>query len=120
MSYRACSRCGKIHSTKYKCNVGRTYTGGKERNLRSSYAWTRKSKEIREKALYLCEVCKDRGILTHKGLEVHHIIKVREDVGLYLENSNLICLCKEHHEDAEKGLLSKEYLFELVKKRDGN
>jgi 5-methylcytosine-specific restriction endonuclease McrA len=100
--------------------VNRVYTGGQERDLRSSYAWTKKSKEIREKALYLCEVCKDRGVLTHKRLEVHHIIKIKDDVGAYLDNYNLICLCEQHHEDAEKGLLSQEYLRELVMKREKN
>lgn len=118
MSYKACSRCGRIHSTKYKCNVNRTYTGGSERNFRSSSAWTKKSLEIREKAMYLCEVCKDRGVLTYKSLEVHHINKIVDDDTGTLDNLNLICLCKQHHEDAEKGILSKEYLRSLAKGRE--
>ena len=117
--YRACSRCGKIHDTNYKCNKGIIYKGGKERDLRKTYKWKKKSIEIREDANYLCEVCKDNGIINYKNIEVHHINKLVDNPDELLENENLISLCSYHHKQADKGLISKEYLQELVAKRMG-
>lgn len=115
--FKACSRCGKIHDSRFKCNVGKVYTGGEERKLRSSYDWTKKSKEIRESAQYLCEVCRDKGIFTYENLEVHHIDKLRENKDKFLDDNNLIVLCVEHHKQADAGRLSKEYLRKLAEDR---
>ena len=116
--YKTCSRCGKMHPYNYICNVGKSYQGGAERKERSRYAWTKKSQEIRERANYLCEVCRDRGAYTYKDIEVHHITKVREDKTKLLDNLNLICLCTEHHKQADRGELDKDYLSELARKRE--
>ena len=116
--WKSCSKCGKIHSQEYKCNVGRTFTGGEERKLRSQYSWTLKSQEIRERANHLCEVCRANGVYTYDNIEVHHIVKVRDDKSRLLDNENLICLCQEHHEQADNNQINKEYLFELAKKRE--
>ena len=118
--YKACPKCGKIHDSRYKCSAGAKpiYRGGEERAMRSTYAWTQKSKEIREKAQYLCEVCRDQGFYTYDGLEVHHIVKVRDNKDLLLDNSNLVCLCKDHHKQAEEGLLSARYLKQLAEGRE--
>lgn len=116
---KSCSKCGKIHPYNYKCDVGRTYAGGAERRERSSYAWTKKSKEIRDKAQGLCEVCKDKGIYTYKGLEVHHIVKIKDNPTLLLDNYNLICLCIEHHKEADRNELSIDYLKDIAKRREG-
>ena len=125
MRYKSCSKCGKIHPRNYNCTVGKVYTAiGDERELRSSYAWTVKSKEIREKAHHLCEVCLARGIFTYNNLEVHHIVKVREDKEKFLDDFNLICLCQEHHKQADensvggRGGLTPEYLMELARQRE--
>lgn len=116
--YKSCSKCGKIHPKNYQCNVGRTFTGGDERKLRSQYSWTKKSEEIRERANHLCEVCRDKGIITLNNLEVHHIEKIKDDESRMYDNENLICLCQEHHKQADKGFIDKNYLFELAKKRE--
>jgi 5-methylcytosine-specific restriction endonuclease McrA len=116
--WKACSKCGKIHSTQEQCLIGRQYGGGKERQLRSQYSWTEKSKEIREKANYLCEVCRDNNIYTYDNIEVHHIVKVRDDESLLLDNENLICLCKEHHIQADNGEIDQDYLRELARQRE--
>ena len=86
--------------------------------LRSSYDWTQKSKEIREHANHLCEVCRAEGVLTYDGLEVHHIIKVKDDEDLLLDNNNLICLCTHHHHQADNNELDKEYLQRLARERE--
>lgn len=119
MAFKACSKCGKIHPYNYKCSVGVDYNRSKvaEDKLRSKYAWTKKSKQIREDAGNLCEVCKANGIATYDGLEVHHIEKLRENVDGLLDDDNLICLCTTHHKQADNGEIDPAYLRELVKKR---
>ena len=117
--FKACSKCGKIHDASSICPyVKREYTGGAERKLRSKYSWTQKSKQIREQSNHLCEVCKDKGVYTYQNIEVHHIVKVRDDETLLLDNYNLICLCQECHEKADKGLIDKEYLKRLARQRE--
>lgn len=118
--YKTCSRCGKIHDYNYKCNKGKIYKHNEIDKLRSSTRWTNKSIEIREASNYLCTVCLDQGILNYEDIEVHHIEKLQDRPDLLLENENLICLCKKHHKEADKGGLKKDYLLSLVKKRDTN
>lgn len=118
MMFKSCSKCGKIHSGNYKCSKGTVYAGGEERKLRAKYAWAKKSKEIRERASNLCEVCRDKGIYTYNNLEVHHIEKLKENPQGLLDDNNLVCLCVMHHKQADSGQISKEYLKALVSKRD--
>ena len=119
MQYRSCPYCGRIHPSGYKCQMNqRSYRGGEERKLRSTYAWTEKSKEIREKAQGLCEVCRDQGIYTYKGVQVHHIVKVKDDASGLLDNYNLVCLCEEHHKQADAGKIDADYLRKLAKARE--
>lgn len=117
---KSCSRCGKIHDYNYKCNKGKIYKHNDIDKLRSSTRWTNKSIEIREASKYLCSVCLDQGILNYEDIEVHHIEKLQDRPDLLLENENLICLCKKHHKQADKGDLKKDYLLNLVKLRDNN
>ena len=120
--YYSCSRCGKIHQKGYVCHVEkkRYKYSYKESKLRSKSAWTEKSKQIREDANYLCEVCKDKGIYNYRNVEVHHILKLRERPDLLLDNYNLICLCKDCHRLADAGIISVDYLQELAKRREEN
>ncbi len=114
--FKACSRCGKIHDSKYKCTAGKIYQTADE--YHNSYKWHKKSDEVREKANYLCEVCKDEGRYTYDNLEVHHIVKIKDNKELLLDDSNLICLCQFHHRLAEIGNLSADYLRRLAEKRE--
>ena len=117
--FKACSKCGKIHPANYKCNVGRVYRGGIERELRKSWDWTKKSQEIRDKAQHLCEVCRDQGRYIYDGLEVHHIEKLSEHPEGLLDDFNLVCLCVEHHKQADSGEIPKVYLRKLAMVREG-
>ena len=120
--YKSCSRCGKIHDASIKCPMRfrtttyRDNTG--ERKLRSTHKWTKKSKEIREKANYLCEVCRDKGIYNYKNLEVHHIDSVQDNPEKLLETHNTICLCQKHHKQADAGKIDREYLLMLAEERE--
>ena len=116
--FKACSKCGKIHDSNYICNKGKIYRGGNERKLRNTYKWAKKSREIRESAHNLCEVCLDKGVYTYNGLEVHHIIKLKENEDGLLDNNNLICLCTQHHKQADRGEIDIDYLRRLVELRE--
>lgn len=115
--YKSCSKCGKIHSDKRQCEIVRSFNGGNERKLRSTYSWTKASLRVRESAHYLCEVCKDKGVYTYNNIEVHHIVKVRDDESKLTDDENLICLCQEHHKQADNGEIDKNYLIDLAKRR---
>ena len=89
--YKACSRCGKVHSSTYKCTHNKAkYDYTEVKRLRNKYQWELKSKEIREKTNYLCEVCRDKGIYNYNMLEVHHITPIHEDTTLYLQDQTIM------------------------------
>lgn len=81
--------------------------------------WTERSKYIKQRDNYLCQVClldkhNTNYKYTYKGLEVHHIIPLEEDYNKRLDSDNLITLCRYHHELAEKGEISREALQEMI------
>ena len=117
--YKTCSVCGRMHDFNSKmCKRKKTYRGGSERGLRSQTKWTEKSLEIRDRSHYLCAVCQDKGIIRYENVEVHHIVKVKDDESLMYEDTNLICLCQEHHKQADRGEIDKDYLTRLAVTRD--
>ena len=116
--WKACSKCGKIHDVNYKCNHENVHKDETERKLRSKYIWTKKSREIRERANFLCEVCRDKGEFVYENVEVHHILPLRGHHDLFLSNENLICLCTECHRKAENGEIDIEYLKKLAEMRE--
>lgn len=115
--YKACSRCGKVHPTTYKCRVGVKRYSYNESKLRNTNEWHKKSMQIREDSRFLCSVCEDNGVFNHNLLEVHHITKIKDDPRLLLDDDNLICLCRYHHKLADKGQIDADYLRQLVAKR---
>ena len=115
----SCSRCGKMHKRGYKCTVGRAdrpdYAAYK---TRASWSWQKKSREIKDKSNWLCEICKDQGYLNYKNLEVHHIVKVKDDIDKAFDDYNLLCLCVDHHKQADAGKISVKYQLELANRRE--
>ena len=118
--YKSCARCGRIVDYNHKCTKDKIYKHNEIDKLRSTTKWTIKSIEIREASKYLCSVCLDEGIYNYEDIQVHHIEKLQDRPDLLLENENLICLCRKHHKQADKGDLKKEYLSNLAYKRDNN
>jgi len=116
--FKSCSICGRIHPVGKGCKPKRIYGNTRERELRATYSWTEKSKEIRDHAQYLCEVCRDQNVFTYDNLEVHHITPIHENESLLLDNENLICLCPECHTKADQGQIDRDYLRELARKRE--
>ena len=121
--YKSCSKCGKIHDINYTCKTNYKYEIRKDdetRKIRNCHSWHKKSEQIRKESKYLCAVCLEEGIYNYNNLEVHHIEKLRHNKDKLLDDDNLICLCKKHHKQADDGTISKEHLYDLVKKRKNN
>lgn len=118
---KACHYCGRIHAKNFDCGKkpqpARYHRDSAEAG-RYSYSFTMKAREIKERSNHLCAVCLAEGRLTYDKLETHHITKLREAPDLLLEDSNLICLCKRHHEMADAGLLNAGMLRQLAAARD--
>ena len=121
---KSCSKCGKLHEYGYKCKEGikNDYSkyNYKEAKLRNTYSWHTKAEQIKADSNYLCSICLAKGIYNYNNLEVHHITKLKEDESLLLDNYNLICLCRDCHVLADAGVIKKECLQELARKREDN
>lgn len=121
--YKSCSKCGMIHDTKYKCRVykkDRSNYDYEEAKLRNSYKWHKKAEQIKKDSKYLCSICYQENKYNYQELEVHHIIKIREDKTKLLDDYNLVCLCRRHHRLADSGMIDKDTLLKLAKLRIEN
>ena len=116
---KSCSYCGRIHDEKYVCEQkkkAKELQQSKPRKHSAKYVnytrnnyWNKLSKWIRDRDLYICQVC------GKQANEVHHIIKIEEDTEKAYDENNLISLCHKCHLLAERGLISKDKLFDKVK-----
>lgn len=120
---KSCQYCGRIHDKKYDCGKRpkkdySRYKRTEAESRRYSHAFRIKSEQIKERSHYLCAYCLHNNTLTYDGLETHHIIKLRDRPDLLLDDSNLICLCIQHHKQADDGRINAELLRELARRRD--
>ena len=125
MKLKTCTYCSKIHGKEINCTAKKGYY--REKNARyekdkdylkfiKSKQWCEKSQEIKLLDAYCCLMCKSLGLISPKYLEVHHIVKVRNDISLKLDNSNLITLCIAHHKQADANKISTNELHRLISK----
>lgn len=114
---RSCPYCGKVHDYGKVCSrkPKRAPDKAAQARFRSTLAWTKKSREIRQRDLNLCRLCLAEGQLNWTDLSVHHIIPLVEDESKALDGGNLVTLCRRHHEEAEAGQVSREALLTLVR-----
>lgn len=115
---KACKYCGKIHDTHFDCGrkpvrIRSRPADTKSRFFRRSESWTEKSREIRERDRYLCQICMRKLYGTvrqfnYDGLSVHHIVPVGKDYDRRLDNDNLLTVCRMHHEMCERGEIPRE------------
>lgn len=112
---RYCKVCGHIHNEPM-CHKDYNYKKrDKEADrFRNSKLWRDKREQIKERDYYCCRVCMQAGILTNCDLSVHHIVPIIANYDLRLDDSNLITLCRLHHEQAERGLISRVDLQRLA------
>ena len=112
---RTCNVCGGIHQEDKMCK--RKYPNkknSKANSFRNTNAWITKREQIKRRDKYLCQVCLKNGIYTYNNLQVHHIIPINIDYSKSLDSDNLITLCTYHHHQAERGLITKEQLLEII------
>ncbi|MDM5199244.1 hypothetical protein QUF79_14580 [Fictibacillus enclensis] len=122
---RSCSYCLGIHDHKFDCGKKpkRKDKGAEQDKFRNTYKWQKKRKQINERDNYLCQICiRDRydtvTKYNYKDTSIHHIYSLLEDYDKRLDDVNLVCLCREHHEMAEDGKLSKMELLEIVREQE--
>lgn len=125
MKMKTCTYCRKIHGNEINCTAKRGYY--REKNSRyekdkdytsfiKSKKWNEKSQEIKLLDNHCCLVCNSLGLVSPIYLEVHHIVKFRNDSSLRLDNSNLITLCVAHHKQADANKISSDELHRLIDK----
>ena len=120
---KACPYCGKVHEKGFVCvrKPVQSRTSDADR-FHYTGQWRDKSLYIRRRDLFLCAACRAnlRGTvrrLNTEDLSVHHIIPLKVDYSLRLDDQNLITLCRVHHEMAENGELTAGELSELIPPR---
>ena len=120
---KSCPTCGRLHPIGAICPKQSKRTRAKSESeaavFRNTSYWRRIRETVRVRDRYLCRVCLDAGEwspVKDRYIEVHHIVPLSEQIELCDEPTNLICLCKRHHEDAEAGLLDRVYLKRLTEK----
>lgn len=119
---KSCGYCGRIHDSRFDCGKRpkKRKSGSQIDKYHSSYRWTKLSRRIKERDHFLCQAClyglDNQGVrYTTKDLEVHHIFPVNAYWDRRNDFDNLITLCREHHEMAEAGKLSREKMINIVK-----
>ena len=122
---KTCTYCRKIHDSSVKCGGKKDYYRkkngrySKDKDYISfikSKEWRNKSVEIKILDSYCCLMCKSLGLTSPSYLEVHHILKVRNNFEKRLDNNNLITLCVFHHKQADANTISSSELYELINK----
>lgn len=108
---RYCRVCGKIHDDPMckKAYINKKRDKEADR-FRSSVIWREKREQIKERDSYCCRVCLQAGVLVNYDLSVHHIVPIMANYDMRLDDSNLITLCRYHHEQAERGLIDRREL----------
>lgn len=126
----SCRYCGRVHDSNYLCDKKPkvVYKKKKERSkedrLRGLQVWKKKRKTIKDRDNYMCQICVRDMFNTYgtkyndDNIQVHHIVPITEDEAIWLDDDNLICLCKYHHERAEKGQISKEVLRQIAQEQN--
>jgi len=128
---RSCRYCGKIHDSSYQCEKRpkREKKDTEAVRLRSSYRWQRVRDRVRERDRNVCQLCmrrytSDKGTdhggrrYEYEDLSVHHIVPIEENKEFAFDERYLITLCGRHHEEAEQGLIDRDFLLEIVRENE--
>ena len=73
---------------------------------------------MRRRDAYACAYCLKEKRINCVDIEVHHIVPINEDSSKEYDLDNLITLCRRHHELAEKGLIERKELLDIVSARN--
>ena len=116
-----CPGCGELHPLGTRsCKPSRPPKRETIANeIRKTHKWRTKSEQIRERDMYLCQVCLTNGYdtvqqYTYENLSVHHIIPLSENPNRSLDDNNLITVCDHRHKLAESGKIPRQTLAKLA------
>lgn len=112
---RYCPICGAVHEGKCKRKYISAERDSQADKFRNTQVWKRTAKAILERDFHCCRVCLAAGVLTNRGLSVHHIVPLSEDYERRLDENNLITLCRFCHAKAERSTIPRARLFDLAK-----
>lgn len=122
---RSCSYCGRIHDSKYICadKPVRKKQITEADKFRWTSLWQRKRMEIKQRDLYLCQICIRELYNTitkynTEELEVHHNVPINEDYDKRLDNDNLLTVCNFHHEMCESGEIPREVVQQIINEQE--
>lgn len=126
---KSCPHCGRIHDVMYKCPKSKRKQYPKKEydydKYRNTTEWQEKREEIKERDVYLCQVC-TRDLYNYgapkynsKNTSVHHIIPLKDNYELRDCNSNLITLCDCHHKMADRGEIPTIELKRIALEQEG-
>lgn len=128
---RSCPYCGRIHEMALICEKkqealdkreaarNKKRTDGADVRFRNSSRW-RQIRDLvyhRDRCLCLCCMAELEGTdvkYNTEGLSVHHIVPLREDLTRGADTSNLITVCRTHHEMCEEGAIPRAIQVKLA------
>lgn len=123
-AFFALTYCGRFHDSKHTCSEKQAALASYIRKasaadeFRQRSCWKNNlSPKVKRDAGYVCEVCKANGRYIFTDLSVHHIVPINAAPELANDERNLICVCADCHEAAEKGKLDREFLRKLAAER---
>ena len=121
----SCRYCNRIHDTKVDCGKKPKAVKNTEVDkFRWTHGWHTKREEIKQRDLYLCQICIRKLYDTvtqynYTNLSVHHAIPIGQDESKRLLNSNLITICDYHHEMAESGRIGLAEILTIIREQEG-
>ena len=122
---KSCKYCGRIHDSKIICNqkTQRKKYNTEADRFRWTSSWKNKREEIKQRDLYLCQICIRELYNTMtkyntNNLEVHHNIPINENYDKRLDNYNLITVCHYHHELCESGEIPREEIQVIINEQE--
>lgn len=119
---KTCKMCGVVsedHICKHR--KSRQKKGNRQSDkFRNTAIWQKKRNEVAIRDKHLCQLCLRNlyntiNFINYKAVEVHHITTIEDDYNRRLDNDNLISLCSYHHKMADKGMIPKEELYNIVR-----
>ena len=119
----SCPYCGGMHPRGYNCprkpKRRYRYEDREAYKVHRSNRWTELSLSIRKRDRFLCVYClrHDKRV-NNRDIEVHHITAIESDNERAYDRYNLIALCREHHEQAEKGLIDVPTLERMAQQQE--
>lgn len=123
---KSCQYCGRIHNSGYICPYKpiRKSKITEADKFRWTSLWQKKREEIKQRDLYLCQICirelYDTVVKYNtEELEVHHNIPINEDYNKRLNNYNLLTVCDMHHKMCDNGKIPREEVQQIIDEQEG-